>query len=489
MRRSIIPLALVAMLTGAFACAELSQSFKDWPSSPAGFLLTPSERKAYAELKTDAEAQAFIDLFWAKRDPDLNTVPNEFKLDFDQKVAAADKMFSTDKLPGSLSDRAKVLYLLGRPARIDRVPKGAEIGSRRAEEEHGEISVWTYQKEQLPATVKAKEVKFFFVESTSGAKDFVLDRFNPATGLANKVLAEIPELLIKNPKIKEVPRPGLIVGSKAATSSQAAVFDTQPRPWPEGAAMIAVQGFQSPVLLPIWVHMELPDSEPVASQAVGRVRKSDGGADVGSFAVAVTPITVAGGRGYQFSLPVEAGSYKVEIALLSETGPIAIGSTDITIASPPAEGTFFSPFYWGVDIRQEPARALGEAFNIGGWHVMPRPSGKLSPTDQLSYFCYVVRPGLDEQQKPSYQLALKLIVDDKPAGELPFGPVNLSSVGPDLWMFGNGLPLSNFTKAARYTFELTLMDTKTQAKSTGKLSFTIAPAAGQAATPAAAPKP
>ncbi|HQU33774.1 MAG TPA: GWxTD domain-containing protein, partial [Thermoanaerobaculaceae bacterium] len=94
MRRTFVPLALVAWVFAAVAGAQLSQSFLDFPKGPAGFLMTDSEKKAYADLKTDAEAQAWTDLFWARRDPDLNTVQNEFKLDFDMRVQAADTQFS-----------------------------------------------------------------------------------------------------------------------------------------------------------------------------------------------------------------------------------------------------------------------------------------------------------------------------------------------------------------------------------------------------------
>jgi GWxTD domain-containing protein len=483
MRRSIIPLAVVAVLTGAFVAAELSQTYKDWPTTPAGYLLTQAERKEYSKLEADAEAQAFIDLFWAKRDPDLKTLPNEFKLDFEQRVAAADKMFSTDKVKGSMTDRGRVLILLGMPTGQSTVPRNMELAGSRPEQERGDAFVWVYKKSAIALVqVKVDEIRFNFVESSPGAKDFPLDRFNMATPQANKVLGEMPEALIRNPKLKEVPRAGLVPGSKAATTAQLTVLDTQPRPWPEGTVLHVVSGVQSEVMRPIWIHLQLADAVPAATLALGRVRRVDNGAEVGTFALDVAPLSIAGARAYELALPVDAGSYKVEVAVANEAGPVAIGEAAVTIDPSPADGTVFSQFYWGASITQEPTRALGDAFNIGGWRVLPRVTNTYVPSEELSYFCYVVRPGLNESQKPALQLGMKLFVNDKPAGELPPAGVNLSRVLRDLWMFGNALPLSNFTKPGDYRLELTLIDTIAGAKTAVAIAFKMA-----APTPVAAP--
>ncbi len=131
MRRTFVPLTLAAWMLAAVAGAQLSQSFQDFPKGPAGFLMTDGEKKAYAELKTDAEAQAWVDLFWARRDPDLNTVQNEFKLDFDMRVQAADAQFSYGKVKGSMSDRGKVLILMGKPLGMQKIAAGRRGGVGR----------------------------------------------------------------------------------------------------------------------------------------------------------------------------------------------------------------------------------------------------------------------------------------------------------------------------------------------------------------------
>ena len=75
------------------------------------------------------------------------------------------------------------------------------------------------------------------------------------------MLAERQEKLVLNPKLTEVPRMGLISGTKAATPRHSSPCSpTEPKPWPEGARVFAVSGVQSESVHPIWLHVELPDA-------------------------------------------------------------------------------------------------------------------------------------------------------------------------------------------------------------------------------------
>ena len=245
MRRAFVPFALAAGLLASVAGAQLSQTFKDFPNGPAGFVMTDNEKKAFAQLKSDSEAQAWIELFWAKRDPDLNTVENEFKQDFDLRVTAADKMFSAEKLKGSMSDRGKVLILMGKPLSLQNVAAGAadEEGNRPSLVERGATQIWIYTKDGKPPAKKTDAILFVFTETRTGTGDFLLDRIDMRNKQSLKLLAARVDELLKNPKLTEVPRMGLLPGTKAATTAQQAVFDTQPRPWPQqGAAILTASG-------------------------------------------------------------------------------------------------------------------------------------------------------------------------------------------------------------------------------------------------------
>lgn len=482
MRRTNLLVACAVLLVGVSAWAELSPSVKDWPNTPAGFLMTSAEKKAFATLGSDADAQAFIELFWAKRDPNLDTLINEFQEDFNRRVVFADKAFAWDRGKGSLADRGRVFLLFGPPTAGRKVIDAAQnaVEGRPDAMQVGGAEIWGYGK---PESKNAKDVTLFvFQESRIGLKDFSLDRGDSRNRMAMKALANRPEELIKNPKLTEVPRQGLVAGSKAATSAQIAILETQPRPVAAGVAMVALSGVQSETLHPVWIHVHVPDGLPPAAMAIGRLRKDTGEA-AGSFAVATTAIAVSGARGYEFSLGATPGKFTAEVALVDSANvPIAIVERAVETEPAPSEGAYISPIYFGVDVHQRTDFKAGDPFIVGGWHVIPRVTGLFAPAEQLSYFCYVANPALDEQNKPAFELAMKLFADDKPVDTLPARAIPLSRVSDTLWMLGSSVPLANFTRPATYRLELTLKDAKSDASRTNAITFTI-----PQPTPVAAP--
>ncbi len=219
---------------------------------------------------------------------------------------------------------------------------------------------------------KADEIRFFFYESRIGLKDFALDRANTSNVMALRLLGLLPEAYVVNPKLTEVPRAGLLDGSKAATPAQLAVLTAEPLKWPEGAVTAVTWGFQKESAQALWVYVQLPDAVPAATQAIGRIRNAESGAEAGTFVANVQPLSVRGARAYEFAFQLAAGKWAGEIALLAGTEVVAVAPVEGTIAPLQTEGPQFSPFYWTVDVRQDPS-GFGHAYNIGGWHAVPRP--------------------------------------------------------------------------------------------------------------------
>src|SRR5437867_3864122 len=98
--------------------AQMSADKTAWAKGPEQFLMTSEEKAMWQKLPSDDAALAFIDLFWARRDPTPNTPQNEFRQEFEAKVKAADENFKSSKLRGALTDRGKILLLFGPPTRI-----------------------------------------------------------------------------------------------------------------------------------------------------------------------------------------------------------------------------------------------------------------------------------------------------------------------------------------------------------------------------------
>ena len=95
---------------------------EEWARGPVRALLTPDERVRYERLSDPLSRSEFVTNFWKSRDPRPETPENEFREEFDRRVAVADAHFSQDETRGSLTDRGVTFLLLGPPTYAGRKP-------------------------------------------------------------------------------------------------------------------------------------------------------------------------------------------------------------------------------------------------------------------------------------------------------------------------------------------------------------------------------
>jgi len=184
-----------------------------WGEGPARYLMTSDERDAYGRLSEAVARSEFISEFWKRRDPNPETPANEFRDEFERRVAFADARMAQDEVRGSLTDRGMVFVLLGPPTYIGRRPlktgedmnddEGMIIYSDRAvanalrplsgaqaaivydkmtgpnnrlpNSDGNYREVWHFRREALPAGVSYHEVNFDFITKKGYGKN-VLQR-------------------------------------------------------------------------------------------------------------------------------------------------------------------------------------------------------------------------------------------------------------------------------------------------------------------------
>lgn len=149
-----------------------------WIESPVKYLLTPAQKKEYATFTTNAERLSFIEAFWKQLDPNPETDVNEFRKEFERRLAFADANLDSPKLPGHLTDRAAIFAFLGPPTyagikslasanTLDEARGTAtvKIGGRDLERQgsHGQKETWYYRQGRIPRGVPFPEVHFDFV--------------------------------------------------------------------------------------------------------------------------------------------------------------------------------------------------------------------------------------------------------------------------------------------------------------------------------------
>lgn len=90
--------------------------------SQVRYIITKEEKKMYLEMPK-SDRTNFKEEFWKKRDSDLDTEMNEFKVEYFERIDEANRLFTAGK-PGWLTDRGQTLILLGPPVHKSFYPMG-----------------------------------------------------------------------------------------------------------------------------------------------------------------------------------------------------------------------------------------------------------------------------------------------------------------------------------------------------------------------------
>ncbi|HEV7763580.1 MAG TPA: GWxTD domain-containing protein [Thermoanaerobaculia bacterium] len=199
-------LLLIALsLTSLPAFAALSPELKEWGAGPVQWIMTSDEKKAWRKIATDGDAVNFIDLFWVRRDPTEGTAINEYRNEFDARVASSDARFVEKRRSGAMTDRGRVHIVLGDPTELGVTLSqtnaqmgigGADSGAR----ERGNRDVWSWehadaQKFDMP------KIEIVFVESQT-AGGWFRDPLRADFGVAEKVALR---KAITQPSLTSVP--------------------------------------------------------------------------------------------------------------------------------------------------------------------------------------------------------------------------------------------------------------------------------------------
>jgi GWxTD domain-containing protein len=148
------------------AAAKESPSEK-WADGPVRVLLTTEDKRDWAALSDAVSRSEYVTKFWAVRDRTPETPENEFRQEFEKRVAFADKYFTEDEVRGSLTDRGMVFLVLGPPTYAGRKPISA--GEDTAESQ-GLSSVGRHDADIAVASLGAGTAK-----ATSGQKAALAD--------------------------------------------------------------------------------------------------------------------------------------------------------------------------------------------------------------------------------------------------------------------------------------------------------------------------
>jgi len=449
----IIIIAVAFPVFNSLAFAGLSEKYQGWVKSPEAFLMTKAELKEWKTLTTDQEAEHFIDLFWARRNPHPESAFNSFKAKFDSMVKYCDENFAYEGKRGALSDRGKVFLLMGPPHYKERraptqtvtvAATAAGQDDRGTDEARANVVMWVYDPARmLPAfSAKGSRIVFTFYENRPESNDFVQDRSHREATIALRMLRKAPEVYLLHPELETIPKPISVPGGTPATPAQLAGIENASEGALDGKLLFMQDlGVADAAHRPLWIQIALPKGEPVIERFAGRVLDSSAEKVLSTFQIEAKAIEVGEQNIYHLTFPLAAGNFHYEFGAFIKDQVLFVHKAEAEIPESP-EGTWFSPVWAGLDARQETDAMLGQAYTFGVWHLMPLSTEKAPKSGTLSYFGYVIHPKIEEGSKPTAHLKLTLRKENgKRLGKPASLNLPMVEVTEGVYMYANAINL------------------------------------------------
>jgi GWxTD domain-containing protein len=480
--------AILAIVISTSAFAKVSPKFVDWAEGPVRHLMTKEEVKTWKTLRSDDEAQAFIDLFWARRDPTPTTPRNEFREDFEARVDFADRNFGNGNLSGSMSDQGKVFILLGPPYRVsgkagaDAVSAstfGGAVPGKVPVDSQGHLVLghptaepnqqfWMYAHEKKPKFVP--QADFTIVFADEGRGDWRLgttERVNPEVLFIQAVNAFIVSPKLTKAPVYEKPavahktsftNPELKTAWEQFRSGDKQTIGNAHLTWGEFVTSDGEQFVSAQIYVP--AGGDIPTGQRITSFAV---IENKSGEIVDVKEDDVTMMALGKDAYIDRSVDVVPGTYTATFGVASGGKILAASRVPMTIEGLDPAAVGVSPLLlagavYPLQTEWRPA----DPFTFGGLKVVPKGDAVFAPGGDLWYFVELRNPGVTDQGVPNVRVQID--INGKTAKGLkelkfPMKDTNLAKLKGEKSRYGLGLdiPLDGFVPGD-YTMKVHVVD-------------------------------
>lgn len=168
-------LALCSFTASAAKHPQLPPTYDHWLNQEVNYLITNQERESFLALTTNQDRDAFIDTFWAIRNPDPNSPGNTYKDEHYRRLEYVNNHYGSPSAGnGWHTDRGMVYITLGPPQQ-----KRSYLNTKYLEP----LETWFYQD---PASALAPYFSVLFFKP-SPAEDFRI--YSPYQDRPDKLIA------------------------------------------------------------------------------------------------------------------------------------------------------------------------------------------------------------------------------------------------------------------------------------------------------------
>jgi GWxTD domain-containing protein len=501
-----VAVAVMAAMISAGAFAALSPEYTQFGKGPAQWIMTKEEAAKWKTIGNDQDAKAFIDLFWARRDPTPATAVNEYRNEFERRVKFADENFSTAKTKGSMSDRGKLAIVVGIPThsvRQSAAPTNRQseidmsVGTSQTQGDTTRIAnrmVWVYERDKAPEIPMSGTTTQFAFTDQFGNGDWTYER----GGMTDPgvMMRQMVERSIVSPNLTVAPTyaaaaPQTTAAPATATAAPAAPAVTTALK--TAAYQTAINDFQAAKTNPyeksiyatydefitaagdyfVPISLYVPKSAGItdADTTAFGVVQDETGKQVYAFEEPAKLTATKSDLMFDKSLVLPAGKFKGTFGLAQGGKPVALVSTAMTLAgsidksAESASKLILSNNVYPLTVAQNPS----DPYAFGGLKVIPKGDRVFTKQDDLWYFLEMRNPGLDDAQKAQLEVKLDITgttADGKPV-KMNFPPEEAALIPvkgvPGHYGIGNSYSLADPAfKPGSYTFKIKVTDKVTK---------------------------
>ena len=437
------PLAVLLLLATSVSGAGLER-YKDWSKSPEyTCLATKAEQKAWKKVTSDEEADHFVQLFWAKRDPDLKTPVNEFKVVFDQRVREADQLFAMPRIRGALTERGQFYILVGKPKTLSvlRGTKGQptlqdSTGAFPPPNDPGtsigeSIVTFTYEAEQLPDWASWKSFTAQFVVEAS--RDYVGGKYG---GDVNSLEVKARTAAIKNPDLKVPPHhktaaeveaerkeaetaaAEALKGPTLSAPVRQALEESLSKEDTGALTLFPITLREGEIRLQVQLFVPAPAGAPSDAKLAILVKNKAGG-DAARLEEVTGFDPTRGGYLSSRSFAVPPGDYGVAAGVFDAAGKVVASAKRSIAITAVGKDFSLSPLVVAATFYPAPKSTAEQAFTWNG-NCFVTKGERLDPEDGLSFVVRVYNPAVDPASKTvRLSRVVKIKAKGAPAMDVP----------------------------------------------------------------------
>jgi GWxTD domain-containing protein len=439
--RSYLLAALALFLSApAVEAQKMDKEHKKWLEGVKPIILA-DEEKTYKDLKDKGDQDEFQKIFWARRDPDLETPANEYQAEYEAARAAADTKYRIGATPGSQTDCGRIALLLGEPDEVKRLPGEGPVARRTAE-------TWTF-RDRPGLKFKDGHVEIDVDENCNLPQGA---RF--AEQLARVAEAKIAHPNLGFPKgpdgklvklVDQLPKPTPIMAllktprQDFAGSAKAALFLRSPG----GASYVAGLARVDPNA----VSVEEAGGKKTARVVLGVQAVDEAGKSVSTSERDVTAEVAADGSAIvSYGMALKPGKYTLNVGVLDpKTSKGSVVSEQVDVPDFGADELTITPLLVLREVSEGAGTAQDAmaAFTLGNTRFIPNFGNVFKPEESVNVIAALYNaPSKADTGKPSFTYSYSIAKDGKPiaeteaftsesAQETPsVGPVPLAKYGP-----------------------------------------------------------